>query len=68
MRLDGHEKQGSVPSFAMSHLVSERITDFPALQAIREDWQTLTARLPENTDFFAKKNRDRFICCRWFDF
>ena len=53
MRLDGHEKQGSVPSFAMSHLVSERITDFPALQAIREDWQTLTARLPENTDFFA---------------
>ena len=37
----------------MIPLVSDCITDFPALQALRDDWQALTARIPENTDFFA---------------
>jgi len=37
----------------MTQLAAERITDFPALEALREDWQALTARIPENTDFFA---------------
>lgn len=37
----------------MTQLAAERITDFPALAALRDDWQALTARIPENTDFFA---------------
>lgn len=35
------------------HLTSQRITDFSALEALRDDWQALSARIPENTDFFA---------------
>ena len=35
------------------NLTPEPITDFPALQALRADWQALSARIPENTDFFA---------------
>lgn len=34
-------------------LTSQRITDFLALEALRSDWQALSARTPENTDFFA---------------
>lgn len=34
-------------------LIPECINDFPALEALRDDWQALSARLPENTDFFA---------------
>lgn len=34
-------------------LTSQRITDFLALEALRSDWQALSARIPENTDFFA---------------
>ena len=35
------------------NLTPEPITDFPALQALHADWQALSARVPENTDFFA---------------
>lgn len=35
------------------NLTTQCITDFPALEALREEWQALSARLPENTDFFA---------------
>lgn len=35
------------------NLTAERITDFPALEALRSDWQALSARIRENTDFFA---------------
>lgn len=37
----------------MTTLIAERITDFPALAELREDWRALSARVPENTDFFA---------------
>ena len=37
----------------MSSLLAEHITDFPALEALRDGWQALSARIPENTDFFA---------------
>ncbi len=37
----------------MSELIPERVTDLPALEELREAWQALSARLPENTDFFA---------------
>lgn len=37
----------------LMNLIAERITDFPALEALREDWQALSVRIPENTDFFA---------------
>lgn len=33
--------------------IPETITDFSALEALREEWQSLTARIPENSDFFA---------------
>lgn len=36
-----------------SEPIPELITDFAALQALRPQWQALSARLPENTDFFA---------------
>jgi len=32
-------------------LIPECITDFPALAALREAWQGLSARIPESTDF-----------------
>lgn len=35
------------------NLTSQRITDFAALEALRSDWQALSARIPEHTDFFA---------------
>lgn len=37
----------------MTQLAAEYITDFPALSALRDDWQALSARIPESTDFFA---------------
>ena len=37
----------------MNELVPECITDLDSLQALGPAWQALSARLPENTDFFA---------------
>lgn len=37
----------------MATLTTELIDDWPALEALREAWRALSARLPENTDFFA---------------
>lgn len=35
------------------NLTSERLNDFAALAAVRDDWRALSARIPENTDVFA---------------
>lgn len=35
------------------NLIAQCVTDFDALEALLADWQSLSARIPENTDFFA---------------